>query len=136
MGTGGSDVRIYRRLKCLKGGKALLITQLLVEYHRQTPAIDIAGKIQKVNLQVGASIARHAGTHANVGDARPYLAVNLRADQIDTGQWHATTFELYVGRGRTQLTRQLLAMQHAAGYLERAAQQVLGEGKVCRGQRC
>ncbi|MNR49949.1 hypothetical protein D3C85_1694000 [compost metagenome] len=56
MGTGGGDIRIDRRLQRLQGGETLLITQLVVEFHRQTPAIEIAGKIQKMYFQVGFAI--------------------------------------------------------------------------------
>ncbi|MNL83328.1 hypothetical protein D3C87_2109440 [compost metagenome] len=56
MGTGGGDIRIDRRLQRLQGGETLLITQLVVERHRQTPAIQITGKIQKVYFQVGTAI--------------------------------------------------------------------------------
>ncbi len=45
MGTGGGDIRIDRRLKRLQRGKTLLFTQLVVENHRQTPVIQVAGKI-------------------------------------------------------------------------------------------
>src|SRR6195952_5619040 len=134
MGTGGSDVRIYRRLKCLKGGEALLFTQLLVEYHRQTPAIDIAGKIQKVNLKVRASIARHGRSYANVGDAGPHLVVDFGADQVDPGQWYAATLELHVGGGCTQLTGELLAMQDTARDFERATQQVRSQSEIASRQ--
>ena len=39
MGTGGSNIGSNSRLQCLKGGETLLIAQLVVESHRQTPAI-------------------------------------------------------------------------------------------------
>lgn len=130
MGTGGGDVRIDRRLERLQRGKTLLITQFVVESHRKTPAIKVAGKIQKVHLKVGAAVTGDGRTHANVGDARPGLAIDLRADQIDSAQWHATTLELHVGGGRTQLARQLLAVQNPSGDLERATEQTLGKGEV------
>mgnify|MGYP001603742889 CR=1 FL=1 len=56
MGTGGGDIRIDRRLQRLQRGETLLITQLLVESHRQTPAIEITGKIQNMYFQVGTAI--------------------------------------------------------------------------------
>ena len=45
LGTGGGNIRIDRRLQRLQGGETLLFTQLVVENHRQTPVIQIAGKI-------------------------------------------------------------------------------------------
>lgn len=56
MGTCGGDIRIDRRLQRLQGGESLLFTQLVVEFHRQTPTIEIAGKIQKMYFQVGFAI--------------------------------------------------------------------------------
>ena len=41
---------------------------------------------------------------------------------------------MYVGRGRTQLARQLLAMQHPPGNLERSPEQPLGQDKIGGGQ--
>jgi hypothetical protein len=59
--TGGGDIRIDRRLQRLQGGETLLFTQLVVENHRQTPVIQITGKIQKMNFQVGFAITWTVG---------------------------------------------------------------------------
>src|SRR5690606_20365531 len=59
VGPGGGDVRVDRRLQRLQGGETLLITQLVVEFHRQTLAIEIASVFQQMHFQVRAAIARH-----------------------------------------------------------------------------
>lgn len=79
MCTCGGDIRIDRRLQRLQGGESLLFTQLVVELHRQTPAIQVAGKIQKMNFQVRAPITGNGGTHANIAHTRPGLAVDFDA---------------------------------------------------------
>lgn len=71
IGSGGGDIRIDRRLQRLKGGETLLITQLVVEYHRQTPAIEVTGKVQQMYFQVGTAITCNGWPHAYVGDSRP-----------------------------------------------------------------
>ena len=134
MGTGGGDVRIDRRLERLQGGESLLIAQLVVENHGQTPVIEITGKIQQVHFQVGTAIPRNRRPHADIGDTRPRLAVDLDADQVNPGQRHTTALELHIGGRRAQLARQLLAMQHPSGNAERATEQALGQGKVRRRQ--
>ncbi len=134
MGTCGGDIRIDRRLERLQGGEALLFAQLVVEFHRQAPAIQITGEIQQMHFQVGAAVTGNGRAHADVGDTWPHLAVDLGTDQVDPAQRHTTTLELYVGGGRTQLPCQLLPVQYPSTNLERPAQQALGQGEVRRGQ--
>lgn len=130
MCTCGGDIRIDRRLQRLQGGKSLLFTQLVVELHRQAPAVKVAGIIQQMNLQMRAPITGNGGTHADIADTRPGLAVDLDAGQVDPGQRHAAALELDVGGRCAELAGQLLAMQHAAGDVVRAAQQVFGQLEV------
>ncbi|KID12006.1 hypothetical protein P279_30870, partial [Rhodobacteraceae bacterium PD-2] len=111
-------------------GETLLFTQLLVENHRQTPVIQITGKIQKVNFQVGLAITCNRGPDTYIGDSRPRLAVDIDAHQVNPGQRHTTALELHVGSWRTQLARQLLAVQYPPGNTERATEQTLGQGEV------
>ena len=132
-GTGGGDIRIDRRLKRLQRGETLLFTQLLVENHRHTPVIQITGKIQKVNFQVGLAITCNRGPNAYIGDSRPRLAVDVDAHQVNPGQRHTTALELHVGGWRAQLARQLLAVQYPPGNAERATEQTLGQGEVGSG---
>ena len=87
-----------------------------------------------MHFKVGFAITLNSWPHANIGNAWPGLAVDVDIDQVNPGQWHATTLELNVGSRRTQLTRQLLAMQHAPGNPERTSEQPLGQGKVSSGQ--
>lgn len=71
VGTGGGDIRIDRRLKRLKRGETLLITQLVVKHHGQAPAVKIAGKIQKMHFEVRTAITCNSWTHTNVRNAWP-----------------------------------------------------------------
>jgi hypothetical protein len=105
-----------------------------VENHRQTPVIQITGKIQKVNFQVGLAITCNRGSDAYIGDSRPRLAVNVDTHQVNPGQRYTTALELHVGGWRAQLARQLLAMQYPPGNAERATEQALGQGEVGSGQ--
>ncbi|RMT42985.1 hypothetical protein ALP46_05429 [Pseudomonas amygdali pv. myricae] len=112
----------------------MLITQLVVESHRQTPVVKVAGKIQKVHLKVGTAITRYRRAHTDVGDPRPGFAIDFRADQVNPAQRHTTTLELHIGGGRTQLTRQLLTMQYPSSDLERTTKHAFGQGKIRRSQ--
>ncbi|MCY1294056.1 hypothetical protein D9M70_433370 [compost metagenome] len=98
------------------------------------PAIDIASEIQQVHLEVRAAIALDGRPHANVGNPRPALAVQLGADHEHPGERHATALELHVGGRRAELAGQFLAVQDASFDLERPPQQVLGQGEVGLGQ--
>ncbi len=88
-----------------------------------------------MHFEVGFAITLNRWPHADIGDAWPGLAVDVDIDQVNPGQRHATALELYVGRGRTQLARQLLAVQHPPGNLERPPEQSLGQGEISSGQR-
>ena len=119
IGTGGDNIGSNGCLECLKRGETLLITQLVVERHRQTPAIQITGKIQQVHLEMGATVTGHRRPYTYIGDAGPGPAIYLGTDQIHPGQRHMATLELDIGRRRIQLTPQLLPMQHPPGNLKR-----------------
>src|SRR5471032_2240800 len=85
-----------------------------------------------MHFEVGFAITLDRWPHADVGDAWPGLAVDV--DQVNPGQRHATALELYVGSWRTELARQLLAMQDAPGNPERTTEQAFGQGKIGSGQ--
>lgn len=85
-------------------------------------------------FEVGLAITLYRWPHADIGDAWPGLAVDVDVDQVNPGKRNATALELYVGRGRTQLASQLLAVEYPPGNLERATQQSLGQGKISCGQ--
>src|SRR5471032_788787 len=87
-----------------------------------------------MHFQVGLAITLDRWPHADVGDAWPGLAVDVDVDQIHPGQRHATALELHVGRGRTQLARQFLTVQHPPRDPERTTEQTLGQGKIGGGQ--
>ncbi|MNY51653.1 hypothetical protein D3C86_1872630 [compost metagenome] len=71
-------------------------------------------------FEVGLAITLYRWPHADIGDAWPGLAVDVDVDQVNPGKRNATALELYVGRGRTQLASQLLAVEYPPGNLERA----------------
>src|SRR5690349_15116672 len=85
-------------------------------------------------FKVGLAITLYGWPHADIGDAWPGLAADVDVDQVNPGKRNSTALELYVGRGRTQLARQLLAVQHPPRNLERPTQQALGQGKISCGQ--
>lgn len=75
-----------------------------------------------MDFKVGFAITLYRGPHADIGDAGPGFAVDIDIHQIHPGERHATTLELNVGSGRTQLPGQFLAMQHATGNPVRATE--------------
>lgn len=88
-----------------------------------------------MNLEMGFAIPLDRGAHTDIGDAGPGLAVDIDIDQVHPGQWNTTTLELNVGRGGTQLARQLLAVQDPPGDTERPAEQPFSQGEIGGGQR-
>ncbi|MNF65780.1 hypothetical protein D3C84_475560 [compost metagenome] len=88
-----------------------------------------------MDFKVGLAITLYRGPYADISDTGPGLAVDIDIHQIHTCERHATTFELNVGSGRTQLPGQFLAVQHATGNAVRATEQTFGQGKI-GGSQC
>ena len=107
----------------------------MVESHRETPAIQIAGKIQKVHFQMGAAVTGNAGAHADIGDARLNHAIDFTAHQIHAGQRHLAPLELDIGRRRIELAAELLSVQDAPGDAKRPAEQGFSQFEIAIGQR-
>src|SRR5690606_35228382 len=101
-----------------------------MEYHGNAAAVEVAAEVQQVYFQMGAAVSFHRRPAAYVGYPQLAGAVQLDADPEHTAERCAEALELHVGGGRTQLTAQLLAVQHAAGDAERASQQALGHIEV------
>ena len=107
----------------------------MVESHRETPAIQIAGKIQKMHFQMGAAVTGNAGAHADIGDARLNHTIDFAAHQVNPGQRHLAPLELDVGSGRIELAAELLPVQHPPGDAKRPAEQGFSQFEIAIGQR-
>jgi hypothetical protein len=87
-----------------------------------------------MDFQVGFAVTCNRWPNADIGDAGPWLTVDLDTHQENPGQRHTTALELHIGRWRAQLARQLLPMQYPPANLERTTEQTLGQRKISSGQ--